>query len=92
MILPGERNTGDKASPRSEAIPVLRSRFRYYGVDSGTTGSTLQYYEIDSSTTESIRILNIDHEMAESVHGTEKRGPRQFIGALRGAPNVFRRH
>ena len=38
------------------------------------------------------RILHVDHEMTESVHGTERRGPRQFIGALRGAPNVFRRH
>ena len=92
MILPGKRNTGVKAFPRSEASPVLQSRFRYYGVDSDTTGSTLQYYEIDSGTTESIRILKIDHEMAESVHGTEKRAPRQFIRALRGAPHVFRRH
>ena len=46
---------------------------KYYGVDSGTAASTLQSYEVDSGITESIRILNIDHEMAESVHGTEKK-------------------
>ena len=105
VIRPEKRNTGDKAFPRSEeepgrasnSVPVSKSEVgeyvsKYYGVDSGTAASTLQFYEVDSGITESIRILNIDHEMAESVHGTEKRGPRQFIGALRGAPNVFRRH
>ena len=102
---PRKRNTGDKAFPRSEeeprrasnSVPVSKSEVgeyvsKYCGVDSGTAASTLQSYEVDSGITESIRILNIDHEMAESVHGTEKKRPRQFIGALRGAPNVFRRH
>jgi len=65
VILPEERNTGDKSFPRSEAIPVLRSRLGY---------------------------CQIDHDMAESVHGTEKKAPRQFIEALRGAQNAFRRH
>ena len=105
VILPGERNTGDKAFPRSDeelgrasnSVPVSKSEVdeyvsKYYGVDSGIAGSTLQSYEVDSGITESIRILNIDHEMAESVHGTDKRAPRQFIGALRGTPHVFRRH
>ena len=105
VIRPEKRNTGDKAFPRSEeepgrasnSVPVSKSEVgeyvsKYYGVDSGTAASTLQSYEVDSGITESIRILNIDHEMTESVHGTEKRGPGQFIGALSGAPNVFRRH
>ena len=105
VIRQEQRNTGDKAFPRSEeepgrasnSVPVSKSEVReyvskYFGVDSGTTASTLQSYEVDSGITESIRILNIDHEMAESVHGTEKKAPRQFIRALRSAPNVFRRH
>ena len=105
VIRQEQRNTGDKAFPRSEeepgrasnSVPVSKSEVgeyvsKYCGVDSGTAASTLQSYEVDSGITESIRILNIDHEMTESVHGTEKRGPGQFIGALSGAPNVFRRH
>ena len=97
VIRPEKRNTGDKAFPRSEeepgrasnSVPVSKSEVgeyvsKYYGVDSGTAASTLQSYEVDSGI--------IDHEMAESVHGTEKGVPRQFIEALRGAPNVFRRH
>ena len=45
VILPEERNAGDKAFPRSEAIPVLQNRFGY---------------------------CKIDHDMAESIYGTEK--------------------
>ena len=86
IVIRPERNTGDKAFPHSEeepgrasnSVPVSKSEVgeyvsKYYGVDSGTAASTLQSYEVDSGITESIRILNIDHEMAESVHGTEKR-------------------
>ena len=57
VILPEERNTGDKAFPRSEAIPVLQSRFRYYGVDSGTARSTSRYYRGNSGTTASMPVL-----------------------------------
>ena len=55
VILPGKRNTGDKAFPLqrrfryygvdsgiTESLPVLRSRFRYYRVDSGNTKSTFR--------------------------------------------------
>ena len=58
------------------SIPVIRSRL--------------------CSTTKSIPVLQsrfgnckIDHDMAESLHGTEKMATRQFIRAPRGAQNVF---
>jgi len=57
MILPGKRNTGDEAFPRSEAIPVLRSRFRYYGVDSDTTESIPVLLGRLCSPTKSIPVL-----------------------------------
>ena len=91
VIRPEKRNTGDKAFPRSEEEPGRASNSA--PVSKSEVGEYVsKYYGVDSGITESIRILNIDHEMAESVHETEKRGTEQFIGALRGAPNVFRRH
>ena len=68
MIRPRKRDTGDTASPRvdsvtAESIPVLRSRFRYYRVDSGTANADVpvrqgrfRYYRIDSDIETSIPV------------------------------------
>ncbi len=41
----------------TESIPVLRRRFRYYGIDSGTTKSTFRYCKGNCGTTVSMPVL-----------------------------------